>query len=468
MFVKNSFEYDARVTKEAKTLIAAGHEVTVVAIHVPEVTAQDEVTADGVAVVRVSRLQFGVGAVNRVAARWSSTAEVRRSRLTGEPLDANRARSMSVVVPASTATPGDARQVQLPEVGVPTQPGLVTRWWGRTSSAILRAMFETLRFGVRSLRFLLGRQGRVLKTWAINRRMIEVGLSTGADVFHSHDLNTLYVGHICKQRTGAKLVYDSHELATERNRMGRSWKAWATWNERKWLPSADALIVASPSWINHLRVKHGSIPEISETVINVPEVNEAIEPRDLHAKLSLPAHAPIMVYQGSIQENRGIEPAIEAVQQLDGVVLVIIGYGYHRPTLEEMVRKRKLTDQVYFFGPVPNRELLEYTASADIGLCNIVNSSLSYHTSLPNKLFEYIAAGVPVIGSDSPEIGRIVKETGVGEVCDPVDPEALAAAARKLLAQPDDYRRATGRAATRYQWAVEEKNLLSVYEALLR
>ena len=81
MFVKNSFEYDARVTKEAKSLIGAGHEVTVVAIHVPEVTAENETTADGIRVIRVSRLQFGVGAINRIAGRWSSKAEVRRSRL---------------------------------------------------------------------------------------------------------------------------------------------------------------------------------------------------------------------------------------------------------------------------------------------------------------------------------------------------------------------------------------------------
>ncbi len=467
MFVKNSFEYDARVTKEAKSLLASGHDVTVVAIHVPEVTAEQETTDEGIEVIRVSRLQFGVGTVNRIAARWSSKAEVRRARLTGDPIDADRVRGMSVVVPASTATPGDAHEVEVPETAAAADPGAVTRWWGRTSSAVLRGLFETLRFGVRSARFLLGKQGRALKTWAINRRMIAVGLSTGAGIFHCHDLNTLYIGHVCKQKTGTKLVYDSHELATERNRMGRGWKAWATWNERRWLPSADALIVASPSWTDHLREKYGSVPPITSTVVNVPEVDGPIEPRDLHERLSLPPHARIMVYQGSIQENRGIEPAIDAVQQLDGVILVVIGYGYHRPALEELVRKRHLTDKVRFFGPIPNRELLEYTASADIGLCNIVNSSLSYYTSLPNKLFEYIAAGVPVIGSDSPEIGRIVQETGVGEVCDPIDPNALAAAARKLLADPEPYRRATRQAVERYRWSIEEQHLLDVYSALV-
>ena len=137
--------------------------------------------------------------------------------------------------------------------------------------------------------------------------MIRVGLGTGADVFHSHDLNTLYVGHVCKQKTGARLVYDSHELATERNRMGFWWRTWATWNERKWLPSADALIVASPSWIGHLRDKYGKVPDPAVTVINVPE-RRTPEPRDLRGELGIGADASILLYQGSIQENRGIEP----------------------------------------------------------------------------------------------------------------------------------------------------------------
>ncbi len=466
MFVKNSFEYDARVTKEAKTLVTRGHDVTVVAINVPEVTAEHETTSDGIEVIRVSRRQFGVGTLNRVAARWSTKTEVRRSRLTGEAVDEQRARNLAAVMPEPTATPGDVARMEFDHSPTPRQPNAAVQLWGRVSSAVLRSMFEGARFGLRVLRFLLGKQGRALKTWAINRRMIAVGLSTGADVFHCHDLNTLYIGHVCKQKTGARLVYDSHELATERNRMGRGWKAWATWNERKWLPSADALIVAGPSWIDRIRDKHGFVPTVSKIVLNVPEVEETIEARDLRTKLSLPAGTPIVVYQGSIQENRGIEPAIEAVQQLDGVVLVIIGYGYLRPALEESVRKRGLTHKVYFFGPVPNRELLEYTASADVGLCNIVNSSLSYFTTLPNKLFEYIAAGVPVIGSDSPEIGRIVQETGVGEVCDPIDPNALAAAAHKLLADPEPYRLATRRAVERYQWSVEEQHLLDVYSSL--
>jgi glycosyltransferase involved in cell wall biosynthesis len=96
-------------------------------------------------------------------------------------------------------------------------------------------------------------------------------------------------------------------------------------------------------------------------------------------------------------------------------------------------------------------------------MCNIVNSSLSYYTSLPNKLFEYIIAGIAVIGSDSPEIGRIVKETGVGEVADPSDPESLANAARAILTDLDRYKAATVPAAEKYNWGIEKQKLLELY-----
>lgn len=470
MFVKNSFEYDARVTKEAKTLIAAGHDVTVVAIHVPDVTAAEETTGDGIHVVRVSRLNLGVSALNRLAARYAGGIEQRHARLTGEEVDVAKARELGTLHVDSTATPGDAARLEVAAEGPPTAtpPSGLAVVWGRVTTPLLRGFARLARFGFRVVKAVLGRQGRALKTWAINRRMIRVGLRTGADVFHSHDLNTLYVGHVCKRRRpGAKLVYDSHELATERNRMGFWWRTWATWNERRWLPSADALIVASPSWIDHLRNKYGRVPNPATTVINVPERRRP-RPRNLRAELGIPPQPAILLYQGSIQENRGIEPAIDAVTLLDDAVLVVVGYGYHRPTLEAMVAKRGVGDRVKFFGPIPNEELLDWTAAADIGMCNIVNSSLSYYTSLPNKLFEYLMAGIPVIGSDSPEIGRVVAETGAGEVCDPVDPEAIAAAARKILADPTPYREAARRATERYHWAIEAEKLRGVYEELER
>ncbi len=462
MFVKNSFEYDARVTKEAKTLIAAGHDVTVVALFVPGVTPLTETTADGIAVIRVTRMQFGVDKLNAFARRMAARHAARDAQLGGS--------SDSSFIPGdvtgpSTATPGDELLEADSSAGKADVAPPVGSLRARLERSATRAVIDVLRFGYRVVRRFMGIQGRALKTYAINQRMIDVGLRSGADVFHSHDLNTLWVGYRCKQKTGAKLVYDSHELATERSRMGRWWKFTATRTERRWLPAADAMIVASEPWIDFNRRLHGRVPEPSVAIINVPE-RQPVDPVDLRAKLGLPEDQPIILYQGSIQENRGIEPALAALDHLEDGVMVIIGYGYHRPALEKMVADNGWSDRVWFTGPIPNRELIDHTAGADIGLCNIVSASISYDTTLPNKLFEYLMAGVAVVGSTGPEIARVVRETGAGVVVDAEDPRAIADGIRTLLDDLDTYKRAASAASGEYHWEREGQKLLNLYDAL--
>src|SRR5690606_34510123 len=196
MFVKNSFEYDARVTKEARTLIEAGHHVTVVAYHVPRVTEQHELRPDGIEVRRISRVNFGLDTLNRLAVRYAGTIEARHTRLTGEPFNVDRARREGRLQPPSTAAPGSEARIEV-ETQAGPPPTASTRLWGRITTPVLRSFSRMARFGFKMVKGLLGRQGKALKMWAINRRMIEVGLAEAADVYHSHDLNTLYIGHVC-------------------------------------------------------------------------------------------------------------------------------------------------------------------------------------------------------------------------------------------------------------------------------
>jgi glycosyltransferase involved in cell wall biosynthesis len=482
MFVKNSFEYDARVTKEAKTLVDAGHEVIVVALFAPKTTEQREITADGIRVIRVPRTGLGVPTLNRLAGKASAKVEIRHAKLTGDPIDVEKIRELGRITAPSTALPGEEESYPLPEITPlarppddAAKPQKYANWAGRYSRRMyaklttrtLRRTLWLARRLVLILKRLLGTQSQQVKHRAIDSRMIDVGVALEADVYHCHDLNTFAVGVECKRKVpGSRLVYDSHELQTERNRMSGEARRKAVAEEGRCFREADAFIVASPSWIAWDRELYGSIPDASITLLNVPELEQVERTRALHEEIGIPPEAKILVYQGSIQENRGIEPAIEAVRDLDDVVLVIIGYGHHRPELEAYVERENLTDRVKFFGPIPNDELLRYTAAADIGLCNIVNSSMSYYTSLPNKLFEYAMAGLAVIGSDSPEIGRIVGEEEIGEVTDPEDPQGIAAAVRTILADTDRYRPGLEHATARYNWTVEGEKLVALYEQL--
>ena len=467
MFVKNSFEYDARVTKEAKTLIGAGHDVTVVALYTPEVTPLEETTADGIHVLRVPRSSFGIPTLNRLAQRYAGSIEARHVKLTGDAYNEDTVRQLGQLSAPSTAAPGVAttdspRVVQPPE----DTPGPYRRLWGSFTTPVLRSFARFARWSFGLAKGLLGQQSQWVKHRAIDKRMVAIGVASNADVFHCHDLNTLRVGTALKQETGALLVYDSHELQTERSRMTDRSRTTAIKEEGGALAVVDAMIVASPSWIPWNTKLYGNLPDPTVTVINVPEPTEIDPTLDLRTELDIGEDQFIVIYQGSIQENRGIEPGIDAVAMLDGVTLVVIGYGYHRPALEDIVRKRGLESKVLFFGPVPNDELISYSASADVGLANIVGSSVSYETSLPNKLFEYAMAGIPVIGSDSPEIGRIIKETGIGLTCDPEDATAIAQAIETIRQNPAPFMAATGPAAERYNWDVESKVLLSLYRSL--
>lgn len=428
MFVKNSFEYDARVEKEASSLAAAGHEVTVVALLIPGVTPEVEEHSGGFTVRRVPQMQFGLGRVLRWASRTGGVD-------VGKP---------------STATPGSDR------------PAEARRPEGRgVRSVLARGLAGTARIA----RWLLAIPARAIKDRSVDRRMEAMGLDTGAAVFHAHDLNTLRVAARCARARRSKLVYDSHELATERSRMGR----WARWRaarlERRLLPSVNAVIVASPAWGPLLRDRYSAVLDRVITIVNTPVLRDP-EPVDLCELTGLPAGTPVVLYQGSIQEHRGIEPAIEAVGRLDGVALVVIGYGHHRPTLETMVERRGFEDRVRFTGPIPHDRLLDHTAGAAIGLCNIVSASLSYHTSLPNKLFEYLMAGIPVIGSEGPEIARVVTETGAGVVVPATDAGAIASAIVEILGDRERLAAAARRAREHHHWAVEEEKLVDLYREL--
>lgn len=513
MLVKNSFEYDARVTKEAVTLIDEGHDVHVVAYHVPGVTPQEETTDDGIHVVRVTRVNLGVDQLNALAQRFSVFIERRRARMLGDTPDEGAALAAGTLDRDTTATPGAApaagsaaaptgetsETAPGPDPGATgagpgtaeagsaatasssavaaTRPGPVggdgRAWWVDASTAVLRAGVRAIKLGFRLAKALLGRQGQGLKHYAINRRFIDEAVALRPDVVHAHDLNTLWAARQVKQRTGCRLVYDSHEMATARNRMTTGWRLWCEHFERQGVPDADEIVMASPGYAEVCRQRYGRDATV---IINVPRPQEPTGDRDLRQATGVPARDTLLVYQGSIQENRGIEQVIDAVEIVNGrraadaprVSFVVVGYGYHRPALEQQVADRGLSDVVRFFGPVPNPELVDWSSSADIGMCTIVGTSPSYRESLPNKLFEYVMAGLPVVTSDFGSMGRITDEQGVGVTCDPTDPRALARAIEHLR-DPEVHAAAaaaTPAMAARYNWEVEQQSLVELYERL--
>ena len=185
----------------------------------------------------------------------------------------------------------------------------------------------------------------------------------------------------------------------------------------------------------------------------------------------MPAEKSIILYQGNIALNRGLETCVRSLPYLDeDVHLVMVGDGIARDGLIQLTSDLDLADRVHFLGFVPFAELNAYTASADVGLSLIQNTCASYYYTLPNKLMEYIMAGLPVVASDFPAMGQIVREYDVGQVvADPTSPQEVAAAVRAVLDNPERYRQTHSnalRAAQELNWEQESLKLIEMYRLI--
>lgn len=454
MFVKNSFEFDARVTKEARSLAEHGHHVTVVALLVPGVTPPRETTTSGVDVVRVPQLDFGLSWLGGVLADRAERREIRRAAAEGRAPDVAGVRHRSSVALTSTATPGAAAREPDRRAG-----GRADAHAARKANPVARAIAVA--------KPVLGPPARLLRHGFANMQMTRAASAVDADVHHAHDLNTLWVASRTARARRAKVVYDAHEMHACRTGVGAVRRRYAAWLERRLIRRVDAAITVSASIARHMAAIPGA-PEVT-VVRNVPDRVQVDAALDLRAELGIAAADRIILYQGTVQPHRGIEELIDAIQLVDRCVLVVIGHGDHRPTLEASVARRSLSERVHFFGPVDNRELIRWSASADVGTACIKAASLSYFYSLPNKLFEYMMAGLPVVASDFPEMADVVRSHDVGRVCDPSQPASIAHALREVLddsAEAARLRANALRAAERCNWGFEQDVLLDVYRRL--
>jgi len=287
---------------------------------------------------------------------------------------------------------------------------------------------------------------------------------------HAHDAKPLPIAWFASRRTGARLVYDAHELETGRNfgstRLTRGYQHLWAWPERLFIHRTDAVITVCNGIADELvRLYDIARPTV---VMNCPE-NASPRPSNLlREALSIPAHMKVVLYQGAVTAGRGLETMAAAVQQLPNLVGVILGAG---PLLDKFRGQvaSGAWPRMILPGRIPLDSLPSYTASADVGVSLIQDICRSYYFALPNKLFEYLQAGIPVVGSDLPEIAHIIREYDVGEVVDPEDPAAVAAALRRLLDDRERYARARANAIHAIgalNWERESSKLVNLYARL--
>lgn len=286
------------------------------------------------------------------------------------------------------------------------------------------------------------------------------------DVLHCNDLNGLFVGFCCKlTRPKIIIVYDSHEFAINDvpNQSARSIKL-KKMLEGFLIKFAHSVINVSDSIANEYSRLY-NIPK-PHLVLNCPAYYEQPKRNLLRESLNIRSDQTIFLYQGGLSKGRGIELLLEAFSDLDSDrnVLVCMGYG----PLEGLIQKKaQQQSTVFFHSAVTPDVLLNYTSSADYGVSFIEDSCLSYRYCLPNKMFEYLMAGLPVLTSNLFEMKRLVETEGVGIVAEENTVDGFKKAVEASLNQDyDTIQKNVFAVRKKYCWEEQEKVLKEIYHAL--
>ena len=294
------------------------------------------------------------------------------------------------------------------------------------------------------------------------------------DIWHGMWAGSLPALDRIRTRHGGRSVYDSRDVYL-RSRDFDGMRPWQrrlmTWFEARWARRADAVVTVNDSYARILARDLG-IPT-PPVVMNCPDRWDPPVPRPdrIRQRLGLPAATRIVLYQGQLISHRGIEQAMDAILDIDDAVLVLMGMG-KRERYTTLASGPTYAGKVLVIEAVPPQELLEWTASADVMVMAIQPNSENHRYTTPQKLWEAMAAGVPVVASDLPGMASVVRETGCGELCDPTSAVSIAAAIRRILdGGPDGIRtvgdRGLAAAHERYNWETQFQVLDGVYARLL-
>jgi glycosyltransferase involved in cell wall biosynthesis len=292
-----------------------------------------------------------------------------------------------------------------------------------------------------------------------------------ADVVHAHDLDTLMPCSRAAARMGAKLVYDSHELYTESIHVAHRPVTKLIWRmvELSHISKADAVITVCMGIADELKERYrlDTLPYVVRNFSDRPDLPASVAPPE-----SLLAfkrfHTKCLLYQGYIQRGRGLEQAIDALVGMPDWGLVVCGQGPHEKLLRQKSQELHVEEQILWMGQLDHDSLFSVTRSCDLGLCLIEPISLSYYYALPNKLIEYVQAGLPVVGSNLPEIRRIMNDYFIGWILEEGDD--LQSLMKSFDSLKNDKNLQTGMslASDSLNWQIEKMALLSAYSTLVK
>lgn len=294
------------------------------------------------------------------------------------------------------------------------------------------------------------------------------GLKINANVYHCHDYPTLLTGYLLKKITGASLIYDAHELTTESTyveNINNFSKKIISFIEKKISNNCNYVITVNNSLSeimkNTLRIKKPIIISNFSNFISYP--NLINEKKSIRTKLKIDKNKYIILYLGAIRMGRGIEKFSIIAKNCKDFEFVFMG-----KKVEKIVKNIENIPNIHFISPVPPEDVIFWASSADAGISLIEKINKSYYYSLPNKIGEYIMAGLPIVVSDFPEMRKLVTEENIGFVFNPNNTIDIINIIKKLF-KSDIYKQTKQNVLNvrnKYCWENEERKLLKIYKEI--
>ncbi|MFT7622767.1 MAG: glycosyltransferase involved in cell wall biosynthesis [Myxococcota bacterium] len=284
------------------------------------------------------------------------------------------------------------------------------------------------------------------------------------DIWHCNDIEAYVIGLVAKlMRPELQLVYDCHEFESERQGKSALYSRAVAMLEGLFIGQAGAVLTVSPSIADAYDQRYGVRPSLAR---NVPHARPDVSGDRFREAFPIGKDETIFLYQGAMTGGRGIEDTIEAFVGLadQGIHLVLMGFGPMQAYVEQHTASHS---NMHVHPAVSYENVLEYSASADIGLMTAAPTCLSYLYCLPNKLFEYIQAGIPILCNDLPDCRALIEQYSMGEIVPDTSPQSWRQAVRRMADTVlSSYDRGLRQARADLHWDREEQALLGAYANL--
>lgn len=304
-----------------------------------------------------------------------------------------------------------------------------------------------------------------------NIRLFFLLLFSRYDIANSNDLDTLPANYFASLLRRKKIIFDSHEYFTGVPELVHNPFARKVWKffERMIVPRLKYCITVNQSIVDLFEKEYGKKFSI---VRNIPNINAAKIAPATRAELQVPEDKFMLILQGSINIDRGAEELLEVAQKLDDTnVIYIIGGGDQISFLHQKANDLQLGEKVVFLGRQPFEKMMQYTQLADLGLILDKDTNINYTLSLPNKLFEYMHAHIPVLASNLVESQRIIQHYNFGWKLEKVTVDSiysLIIEAKKNVSERMMKKENTKRAAQELTWENEKQVLIAIYHDAIK